>query len=756
MINKYRLLLVFVLLWVGSWAQAQQITSIADAKKMAEGAQVTLKGVITTNPTFVSNTLYMQDATGGIKLYNFSSSPSAVFSDLRRGDSIQVTGVTSLYYDVWELVAGDKPLDIKVLSDHNPEPKPKDILADSLNEHNESYLVRMEKVTIQTNESVFSGGGSKGNYTLVDSLGNKGILRINSSSHPLVGKAIPKGSVTLIGVVDQFSSDYQLVPRDANDLIVGLSIDSVTTSMTNASLKFNWTTNLEATTVLRFRPVDTGEAAWDTLTVAGNSYKHSLTVPGLSPASFYEVQLFASAIKDGDKEIALTAPTIYTTVSNSSGEMQVFFNDSVDAMFNHAGIAIPHKFPQKIAEYIDKAKYTVDVAIYNANATNDISKPIFDALNAAYNRGVQVRVVIDADNNGMGQLDAHIPVERSFNTASTGIMHNKFVVIDAGSRDNSYVVDASANWTSSNIDRDQNNMVIVQDQSFAKAFQREFEEMWGSTGAFPNSNKARFGAAKTANTPTEFMIGGKRVELYFTPTDHPADAIKKALASVNSDLRFALNILTSQELTDAILNEYLKGWSVVGLMEDQQSSPSSQLTFLESYFKLKYSGVEMYLDGQYSLMHNKFAVVDALRPESDPLVITGSYNWSFNAENNNDENCIIIHDDTVALQYLSNFRRMLSDLAGASDNVLTGNANPLENAVQLYPNPATDQLHIQLPEGIKSATLTLYNLSGEVVRHQALRASIENTVDISQQNAGIYFINIKSTHQQITKKLIIK
>ena len=35
-------------------------------------------------------------------------------------------------------------------------------------------------------------------------------------------------------------------------------------------------------------------------------------------------------------------------------------------------------------------------------------------------------------------------------------------------------------------------------------------------------------------------------------------------------------------------------------------------------------------------IHHKYAIVDANFANSDPIVITGSHNWSNNAENNSD------------------------------------------------------------------------------------------------------------------------
>ncbi len=56
-------------------------------------------------------------------------------------------------------------------------------------------------------------------------------------------------------------------------------------------------------------------------------------------------------------------------------------------------------------------------------------------------------------------------------------------------------------------------------------------------------------------------------------------------------------------------------------------------------------------------LHHKYGIIDASYPDSDPVVITGSHNWSSAAENDNDENTLIIHDPYIANQYMQEFKR---------------------------------------------------------------------------------------------------
>jgi phosphatidylserine/phosphatidylglycerophosphate/cardiolipin synthase-like enzyme len=44
------------------------------------------------------------------------------------------------------------------------------------------------------------------------------------------------------------------------------------------------------------------------------------------------------------------------------------------------------------------------------------------------------------------------------------------------------------------------------------------------------------------------------------------------------------------------------------------------------------------------------------------IVITGSYNFSANAEERNDENTLILHNVDIAALYLAEFQRLLVDV----------------------------------------------------------------------------------------------
>ena len=75
-------------------------------------------------------------------------------------------------------------------------------------------------------------------------------------------------------------------------------------------------------------------------------------------------------------------------------------------------------------------------------------------------------------------------------------------------------------------------------------------------------------------------------------------------------------------------------------------------------------------------LHHKILILDAEHPDTNDVavVITGSYNFSNNAEVNNDENTIIIFSDEIAKQYAADF----SGVFGRAKGEMEAPAPPIQ------------------------------------------------------------------------------
>jgi|TARA_B110000261_G_C13027765_1_gene334922 hypothetical protein len=78
------------------------------------------------------------------------------------------------------------------------------------------------------------------------------------------------------------------------------------------------------------------------------------------------------------------------------------------------------------------------------------------------------------------------------------------------------------------------------------------------------------------------------------------------------------------------------------------------------------------------------------------------------------------------------------------------------NSLNVYPNPATDQLNVVF-DATSTSTVELTDLTGKVVSTQSAKAGA-NTIsfDVINVNAGVYFVNIKNAGGNSAQKVIIK
>jgi phosphatidylserine/phosphatidylglycerophosphate/cardiolipin synthase-like enzyme len=322
-------------------------------------------------------------------------------------------------------------------------------------------------------------------------------------------------------------------------------------------------------------------------------------------------------------------------------------------------------FDDTIAAYINRAKYTVDIAQYDYTSIASSSVAVIaTAANNAYLRGVVVRWIYNgsSSNTGLSLLNAGIQTLGSPTTSSYGIMHNKFMVIDVNSANSAdaIVMTGSYDFSTEQTNSDFNNILFIQDQNLAVAYYNEFNKMWGGTGASPVPASEAFGTHKTTSAQHIFNVNGTTVELYFSPKDTVGKHLQSTVNSANTDLFFGIYTFTDTTVADLIKIKYNSGVSVKGIM-DQYSLSYAPYTILNPVLG---NNMQVY-SGSY-IYHNKIMVIDASNPLSDPQVFTGSFNWSNAAETSNDENAIIIHDETIANEYLQSLCQNFADVGGTA------------------------------------------------------------------------------------------
>lgn len=292
--------------------------------------------------------------------------------------------------------------------------------------------------------------------------------------------------------------------------------------------------------------------------------------------------------------------------------------------------------PERVAETIDAAEATLDIAMYEFDL-----KPLAAAIIDAHQRGVRVRLVTETDyldEAGTHALQAAgIPV---VDDRSEDLMHHKFVVVDGAA-----VWTGSMNFTSSDAYRNNNTVIYLQSEEVAANYTQEFEEMF---------TEHRFGSASLADTPNPVVtLGDTRLENYFSPDDGVAARLLEVLETAEQSIYFMAFAFTRQDLAQVLLDKAAAGVEVRGVFETRQITAGAD----QAWRLLTEGGLagSVRQDGNRYNMHNKVFIID------EAVVVLGSYNFSNNAERRNDENILFIYNPQLAQAMLAEWERIWAE-----------------------------------------------------------------------------------------------
>ena len=84
----------------------------------------------------------------------------------------------------------------------------------------------------------------------------------------------------------------------------------------------------------------------------------------------------------------------------------------------------------------------------------------------------------------------------------------------------------------------------------------------------------------------------------------------------------------------------------------------------------------------------------------------------------------------------------------------TSIATDEENLVAIYPNPATNELTLEL-SNTRPTTLELYSASGKCVYRKEIQ-EVTAEIDVSGLSRGLYFLRIRQEHATHTEKIILQ
>ncbi|WP_192561243.1 phospholipase D-like domain-containing protein [Pseudomonas gozinkensis] len=307
----------------------------------------------------------------------------------------------------------------------------------------------------------------------------------------------------------------------------------------------------------------------------------------------------------------------------------------------------------RLQGFIERAldsRWALDIAIYEYQL-----QAIIDTVNAAFDRGVQVRVLYharpDDEDTTINEASlAKLPATSKRGRVTHNIFHNKFIVLShldgGGERQPQAVLCGSTNFTANGVYRQANVVHVLDDSAVSASYLKTFEQIW--------AEPADVGATRDWITQHNPMNPAQPLFAGFSPRTGGADL--REFVDIIEGAKKDLLFVTAFALPDAILNALL-GQPHDDILRYGLQNTVSRITGFHADRTAEFAatallntGLEGWLrenmKGQKGnlLVHTKAVVTDFT--SDSPTIISGSHNLSTSASNGNDENYLIIRGDT--------------------------------------------------------------------------------------------------------------
>ena len=775
-----RITLIASVLLLNAGISSSQVRPISDLHQNNSSGVPTLlnsvvqvEGIVTVSDQF-TDLSFVQDSSGGVGVFD-----SAFVNSVQIGDTLIITGQVTQFKGLTRLI--NVTIDSVVGIGGAPEYLVI-TAADIEDEGNggvenlEGRLIRLNGASLSDPDRNWPPGGRE---TASDGTGSFTIHSKSNTEIPFTPK--PRGSFDIIGVISQldinspFTSGYEVIPRFLSD-IIERDAPVFISPLTIVSFGSTWVDVRWATEDSSFGSVSFESESGNSVGVQETELTdgaHVFRVDSLTASTFYHIRANAWLRVDTTR----SAEVFFLTSSppESSGDIKVFFNKKVDTTY-----AIPGNKAIGNASYraiilnrINSAEYTIDLALFSLSLSE-----ISTALIAARDRGVVIRFIYDdRERDGANTIQGSVQtlinagiqvIQDDFGANDgNGLMHNKFIIFDGrsdSSASNDWVLTGSANWTANGIDANMQNLILIQDKSLARVYTREFNEMWGSASDAANSDSSKFSSYKTNNIPHVLNIGGRRVEVYMSPTDGVTSQINNKIAAARESLYFCILAYTRDDIASVMRGRFdnQPGFHLRGIF-DRSMDPNVSV-----YPDMINWGVDVYLDNEPATLHHKYMVIDGFGTAGNPVVITGSHNWSTAAETRNNENTLIIYDSLIANLYVQEFAERYRQASGDTLPIpvivsVTDEDNSLPTEFTLsqnYPNPFNPVTTVNYSLSISGfVNLSIYNIRGELVSIivNEFQNPGEYKTNWSADNiaSGIYFYRLQIGSASISKKMLL-
>lgn len=147
------------------------------------------------------------------------------------------------------------------------------------------------------------------------------------------------------------------------------------------------------------------------------------------------------------------------------------------------------------------------------------------------------------------------------------------------------------------------------------------------------------------------FVFANNIDVAFSPNQGSLDLVLRSINSAQKSICMATYSFTSKPVAGALLAAQKRGVAIKIVSDAKANSDRyTATTFLANH------GINVRLNGNYPIMHNKFIVID------NQTVETGSFNYSAAAANKNAENVLVLwNQPDIANKYNTECNRLYNE-----------------------------------------------------------------------------------------------
>ena len=139
------------------------------------------------------------------------------------------------------------------------------------------------------------------------------------------------------------------------------------------------------------------------------------------------------------------------------------------------------------------------------------------------------------------------------------------------------------------------------------------------------------------------------ISVCFTPPSKCGDFIVEQIKQAKQSIYIQAYGFTSKKIIDALIEAKNKGVEIEIILDRSNfyKKKKNVIKLLES------NQIKIYQDKVAGIAHNKIMIIDNI------TVITGSFNFTDNADKRNAENVIVLYDNNIEKQYYDNWKNRI-------------------------------------------------------------------------------------------------